>query len=95
MGAGRRAAGMADTPIDGDDIEVVLPLSFLEAVRGCNKTINVHAQAACSSCQGSGNQPNSQPSTCKHCQGKGVVRETDRQTDRQRRTPCLQAPHTK
>ena len=73
MGAGRRA-GMADTPIDGDDIEVVLPLTFMEAVRGANKTINVHAQAACNTCQGTGNQPNSQPTTCKHCQGKGVVR---------------------
>ena len=72
--AGRRAAGMADTPIDGDDIEVVLPLTFMEAVRGANKTINVHAQATCATCQGTGNQPNSQPTICKHCQGKGVVR---------------------
>ena len=78
-GAGRRAAGMADTPIDGDDIEVVLPLTFMEAVRGANKTINVHAQATCNTCQGSGNQPNSQPATCKHCQGKGVV-STPRRT---------------
>ena len=73
MGGGRRAAGMADMPIEGDDIEVVLPLTFMEAVRGANKTISVHAQAACSTCQGSGNQPNSQPTTCKQCQGKGVV----------------------
>ena len=78
MGAGRRAAGIADAPIDGDDIEVVLPLTFMEAVKGANKTINVQAQAACTTCQGTGNQPNSQPTTCKHCQGKGVVSTTAR-----------------
>ena len=70
-GGGRRAAEAAEA-VDGDDIEVVLPLSFMEAVQGSSRLIHVSALAACPTCQGSGNQPNTQPSTCKACGGKGV-----------------------
>lgn len=75
-GRGRRGAGGADTadsPIDGDDIEIVLPLTFMEAVQGTSKPITVNALGACPTCKGTGHQANTQATTCKQCQGQGVV----------------------
>ena len=73
-GGGGGGEGGMDGPIDGDDIEIVLPLSFMEAVQGTSKPINVSALGACPACKGTGNQPNTQPSSCKQCGGQGVVR---------------------
>ena len=62
----------------GRDIEVILPLSFEEAVFGANKEIKLNKQTVCSHCQGSGAEPGSEIKTCPTCQGSGRVSQMQR-----------------
>lgn len=67
-GVGRRSRGA--------DLEVELDLTFVEAVRGCTKSVSVHRSVACSSCGGSGAEPGTQPVVCSACGGNGQVMHT-------------------
>jgi molecular chaperone DnaJ len=66
-GGGRRGATR------GSDIDVKLKLDFMEAVKGCTKTVEVDRMKACKTCSGSGAQPGTKPERCKHCRGTGSV----------------------
>ena len=57
----------------GSDIQVVLPLTFAEAVHGVTKDIDVPRQVLCSNCDGSGAAKGSKPIACGTCNGKGQV----------------------
>ena len=48
-------------------------LTFMEAVHGVTKTINVTQQDTCTECHGSGSEKGSTPETCPECNGSGVV----------------------
>ncbi len=58
----------------GDDIELVLELSFEEAVFGAEKTVSLREQVVCSTCTGSGAQPGTSSERCTDCAGSGQVR---------------------
>ena len=58
----------------GQDIEVVLDLSFMEAAFGCHKTIQINVEEECDRCDGSGAEPGSPVETCPTCGGQGQVR---------------------
>lgn len=58
----------------GADLRYVLELTLEEAVKGCKKTINFTAPAACGTCDGKGAENPNDVETCKSCGGAGQVR---------------------
>lgn len=71
FGAGR---GGGQRQRRGADLRYVMELTLEEAVKGCKKTINFTAPAACGSCDGTGAKNKSDIETCKTCGGAGQVR---------------------
>ncbi|CAO2833590.1 unnamed protein product [Amaranthus hypochondriacus] len=61
------------TPRKGQDVELSLELSFMEAVRGCSKTVTYRTTLPCESCGGTGVPPGTKPETCRRCKGKGMM----------------------
>lgn len=55
-------------------LQLVLSLSFMEAVRGCTKEVAMRVQATCDRCMGSGGEPGTREQVCPYCQGRGEVR---------------------
>jgi molecular chaperone DnaJ len=73
--AGMGGMGMGDTgPTRGADVETQLNISFMEAVQGTTRTLNVVTDVPCTVCSGTGNQPKSTATTCTDCGGKGSMR---------------------
>ncbi len=72
MGGGR--GGGRPRASRGSDLRYNLRVSLEEAFNGVQKTINVPGSAACTSCDGSGSQSGSEPTTCPTCSGMGKVR---------------------
>jgi len=58
-------------PQKGTDIEMVLQISFEEAIFGVSKEIEVSAYAACEHCKGIGAEPGSSMKECEACSGTG------------------------
>lgn len=69
FGFGRRHGG----PRPGASLKVEIELDFLEAARGCEKTVEIRRAEPCESCKGSGARPGTQAATCKTCGGRGEV----------------------
>eukprot|EP00808_Paulinella_micropora_P001980 g75162.t1 len=65
MGGGRSAR---KRPQRGQDLQITIPLSFMEAVNGTSRVVKVQRRKSCEKCDGSGEQPGTQ---CKVCNGKG------------------------
>ena len=66
-GGGRRAAR-------GSDLRYNLRIGLEEAFEGLSKTINVPTTVSCGSCNGTGAEGGSEPTTCPTCSGMGKVR---------------------
>lgn len=62
-----------NAPKRGADIRVSLVLTFMEAVHGATKVINITKQDTCSDCGGSGAAKGTTPETCPDCGGSGFV----------------------
>ena len=69
-----------NAPRRGSDLRTSLAISFMEAAKGCTKTVTVNRSETCSDCGGSGAAKGTQPQTCPECGGSGVVTQ-------QKRTP--------
>lgn len=69
-GGGARAGG----PRRGSDLRYDLEITLEQAYRGEAVDIAVPATATCTSCEGSGAKPGTQPVTCTTCAGQGRVR---------------------
>ncbi|CAF1687004.1 unnamed protein product, partial [Adineta ricciae] len=52
--------------------QLALDLTFQEAVRGCNKDVNVRIIDTCPTCKGSRCAAGSQPQKCRTCNGTGM-----------------------
>ncbi|XP_033742693.1 protein tumorous imaginal discs, mitochondrial-like isoform X2 [Pecten maximus] len=52
--------------------EVMMDLTFLEAVRGCNKQIHLNVTDTCPRCNGRKAEPGSSVDTCPQCNGTGM-----------------------
>ncbi len=70
-GGGARTAQSAV----GEDIQREMTLSFMDAAKGCKKTLTYTRNQPCESCQGTGAKGGTAYSTCSKCQGKGVVQQ--------------------
>ena len=68
-GRGRRSG-----PMPGPDAEIVLRLSFREAVFGIHREVTVKAPVHCDTCEGTGARPGTSPIRCPDCQGAGELR---------------------
>ncbi|CEP17953.1 hypothetical protein [Parasitella parasitica] len=75
-GFGGRAAGGADPfhsrPTPGDDLQIPLTLTFMEAVKGATKFVQVNRVSTCDTCHGSGLGEGKKKQTCQTCHGSGV-----------------------
>lgn len=71
FGGGR---GGAAGPMRGTDLEVVVDLSFEQAVFGAQQPVTVKTAVACATCDATGAAPGTSPATCDECGGTGQVR---------------------
>ena len=60
-------------PTRGASQGVTLPLSFMEAVKGCKKEVSYQRLESCAACSGTGAAEGSRPETCPDCGGTGYV----------------------
>ena len=65
----------ADSPMRGDDIEMIVTVSLLEAMKGVSRDIDVQRWETCQHCTGTGAKPGTKPETCPKCNGQGQVRQ--------------------
>ena len=65
--------GRGRTESRGTDLAYRLDLDLEEAVFGMTREIGVDMATQCSTCDGSGCAPGTQPETCSSCQGRGEV----------------------
>ncbi|MBD3247832.1 molecular chaperone DnaJ [Candidatus Falkowbacteria bacterium] len=65
-------------PRRGSDIEMIMSLSFEEAVFGTEKEIKFKKRVVCDRCKGEGAEPGAKIETCKACGGSGKVRKVQR-----------------
>lgn len=69
------AAGGGGDPFrqsPGEDLQVPLTLSFMEAVKGTTKFVNINRVTNCDTCHGSGLGVGKKKETCSVCHGSGV-----------------------
>ena len=57
----------------GDDIPVEVTISLEEVAHGATREIRFNRNLVCSTCNGNGSRPGSQPQRCPHCGGRGQV----------------------
>ena len=70
FGGGRRRGG----PQRGSDLRYDLEITFAEAARGVETTIQIPRLEPCENCKGSGAAAGSGPTRCPQCQGRGQLR---------------------
>jgi molecular chaperone DnaJ len=56
------------------DLKYDLHVSFEEAARGCEKSIEISRNVTCGTCSGTGSAKDTTPPVCPACRGKGEVR---------------------
>lgn len=65
-GGGRRVAR-------GDDMEIEIEVTLLEAAKGCKREIELERHVPCDDCGGSGARSGTKPQSCRACGGRGQV----------------------
>ena len=70
FGGSRRSS---QGPIAGADLRYDMTISFMEAVHGLEKEIEITRPETCWTCEGSGIRPGHQPKVCSQCQGRGQI----------------------
>ena len=78
FGGGAGRARNPKAPIKGSDVQINMPLDFMEAVKGVKKTIGVSRLQNCGTCGGTGAAEGTKPETCSECSGTGQVKVTQR-----------------
>jgi len=72
-GANARRTRQGAAATRGDDLEVNIKISFMNAVFGIEKTISYKRQNTCKTCNGSGAKNEKDKKTCSTCNGQGQV----------------------
>jgi len=78
FGGGFGQAQQQRGPARGDDLEVVVDVTFEDAVLGCAQPVEVRAQVPCEPCEATGAIEDSTVATCDTCGGVGQVRQVRR-----------------
>ena len=74
MGGAGAGRSWRTGPTPGPDAEMVVRLSFREAVFGVQREVDVQTPVHCATCEGSGAQPGTSVVRCPECQGAGELR---------------------
>lgn len=69
-----------NAPQRGSDIQTNIRITFQEAAKGCQKTLDIHRIEVCDRCSGTCAEPGTSVQTCPQCGGRGQITS-------QRRTP--------
>ncbi len=72
QGFGGGASVQRDTT--GEDIQVNVTLSFMDAAKGCTREISYFRNEPCPTCKGTGAKGGTAFKTCSKCGGKGQIR---------------------
>ncbi len=70
---GRSRQRNPNGPVPGDDLRYDLEISFMDAVHGTSREIEVTKHDTCWTCEGSGVRPGHQAQMCPTCHGRGQV----------------------
>lgn len=73
FGGGRGRRRDPNGPVQGEDLRYDIRISFMEAVHGVNRQVEVTKRETCWTCEGSGARPGHKPQVCPTCQGRGQV----------------------
>ncbi|MGL1931245.1 MAG: molecular chaperone DnaJ [Desulfotalea sp.] len=73
FGGGRSQKTRRNGPVDGNDLRYNVSISFMDAVHGVSKEVDLARRETCFTCDGSGCRPGHQPQTCPQCNGRGQV----------------------
>ena len=70
---GRSRQRNPNAPIPGDDLRYDMEISFMDAVHGTSREVDITKRDTCWTCEGSGVRPGHKPETCPSCHGRGQV----------------------
>ncbi len=73
FGGARSQARKRNGPITGNDLRYDLVISFMEAVHGGNREVQLTRRDTCWTCEGSGCRPGHKKTNCPTCNGRGQV----------------------
>ena len=73
----REPRTIQNRPLRGEDLRYSINLSFIDAVKGIETTIQINRKDKCSVCSGKGIDPSSKKTICPYCKGSG---KTQKQT---------------
>lgn len=77
-GGGGSSRTSRNGPSRGRDLRETVTITFEEAAKGVEKSINVSRYENCEKCGGSGAKEGTRPETCPTCHGAGQVRTSQR-----------------
>lgn len=70
---GRSRRRDPNAPVQGDDLRYDMEISFMDAVHGTEREVEITKRDTCWTCEGSGLRPGYKPRTCPTCHGRGQV----------------------
>jgi molecular chaperone DnaJ len=70
---GGRSQGRREGPVPGNDLRYDVTISFMEAVHGISKEVELSRRDTCWTCEGTGSRPGHPRKTCPACNGRGQV----------------------
>jgi len=76
FGGSRGSRRSYNGPMQGANVKINLKVSFMDAIFGIEKKLEINLKDECPACMGSGAKPGTSPATCSRCGGKGQVVQT-------------------
>ena len=73
---GGQARARRDGPLPGNDLRYDVTISFMDAIHGISKEVELRRRDTCWTCEGSGCRPGHPRKTCPSCNGRGQVVRT-------------------
>ena len=73
FGMGGRRRRDPNGPVQGEDLRYDMEITFMEAVHGVEKEVELTRRDTCWTCEGSGLRPGHRAQTCPSCNGRGQV----------------------
>ncbi len=68
-----RARARRNGPIPGNDLRYDISISFMDAIHGLSREVELNRRDTCWTCEGSGCRPGHSRETCSACEGRGQV----------------------